>query len=91
MNYRLTDKLTCNMFRKISSLQASVVTNILLNLLSGSSNGRKDTSRHLYPDRPEKEAHVGIHSNATGWACKPQPISLMFGSRNNKCSNFIKL
>ena len=58
MNYRSTDKLTCNMFRKISSLQASVVTNILLNLLSGSSNGRKDTSRHLYPDRPEKEAHV---------------------------------
>ena len=25
------------------------------------------------------------------WACKPQPIFVMFGNRNNKCSNFIKL
>ena len=24
------------------------------------------------------------------WACKPQPIFLIFGNRNNKCLNFIK-
>ena len=25
------------------------------------------------------------------WSCKREPISLIFGNRNNKCSNVIKL